>query len=83
MNVVNNFGSVQSSIGQILAESPEQFWVNAKKDGDSSSLYKYEGESPYTYHLPPGPENQQGDCLTYSSVNGELITRVRQAYLFY
>ena len=83
MNVVNNFGSVQSSIGQVLAQSSEQFWVAARKDGDSGSLYKYEGEAPYTFHLPPGTENQQGDCLTYSSVNGELITKVRQAYYLF
>ena len=78
MNVVNNFGSVQSSIGQSL-DSTEQFWVNAEKDDGSQSLYRYEGESPYIYHLPPGTENQQGNCLTYTSLNGELTTRVRKA----
>ena len=77
MDVVNNFGTVQSKIGEMLNESTEKFWVNAQKEAQGSrSLYKYEGESPHTYHLP-GTGNDQGDCLTYSSdVNGELITMV-------
>ena len=85
MNVVNNFGSVQSNIGQLLSPSTEKFWVNAQKDPQgSSSLYRYEGESPYTYHLPPGTENHQGDCLTYSSdANGELISMVREEKYYF
>ena len=78
MNVVNNFGSVQSSLGQLLDGSTEQFWVDAEKDDDSQFLYRYQGEEPHIFHLPPGTENQQGDCLTYSSVDGGLITRVRE-----
>ena len=80
MAVVDNSGTVQSNIGQLLRESTEKFWVNAQKEAQgSSSLYKYEGESPHTYHLP-GTGNQQGDCLTYSAnVNGELITMVSNA----
>ena len=75
--VANNFGSVQSKIGQLLSGSTEKFWVNAQKVQGSTSLYKYEGESPFTYHLPPTAENRQGDCLTYSSdVDGELISMV-------
>ena len=79
MNVVNNFGTVQSNIGQLLNASTEKFWVDAQKVGQASkSLYRYEGESPHTYHLPQGTENQQGDCLTYSSDgNGELISMVK------
>ena len=77
MNVVNNFGSVQSSVGQSLDGSTEEFWVSAEKDEGSQSMYKYEGEAPHIYHLPPGTENQQGNCLTYTSVNGELIARVK------
>ena len=75
--MVNNFGTTQSSIGQLLQIHPgEQFWVNAKKE--AGSQYRYEGEEPHIYHLPPGAENQQGDCLTYGSLNGGLITKVRQ-----
>ena len=75
--MVNNFGTVQSNIGQMLKGSTGKFWVNAQKEAQgSTSLYKYEGESPHTYHLP-GTGNHQGDCLTYSAdVNGELITMV-------
>ena len=77
MDVVDNSGTVQSKIGELLNASTEKFWVNAQKEAQgSTSLYKYEGESPHTYHLP-GTGNHQGDCLTYSSdVNGELITMV-------
>ena len=75
MSVVTDFGTVQSSIGQLLMGSREKFWVNAEKVGQASaSLYRYEGESPYTYHLT---ENHLGDCLTYSAdTNGELISMV-------
>ena len=81
MNVVNNFGTVQSNIGQLLNASTEKLWVNAQKvAGGSTSLYRYEGVAPYTYHLPPGTENHQGDCLTYSSdANGGLISMVSKA----
>ena len=64
MAVVNNFGTVQSTIGQLLNSSTEQFWVNAEKVTEGSgSLYRYDGEAPFTYHLP---DTDQGDCLTYS-----------------
>ena len=76
MNVVNNFGSVQSSVGQSLSGSAEEFWVAAAKDG-GSEMYRYEGEPPYIFHYPPGPTNRQGDCLTFSSDDGALVTRVR------
>ena len=75
MDVATDFGTVQSKIGQLLEASTEQLWVAAQRDSQGSkSLYKYEGESPHTYH---DTGNHQGDCLTYSSdVNGELITIV-------
>ena len=41
-NVVNNFGSVQSSVGQTLASSAEEFWVAGRKDA-GSEMYRYEG----------------------------------------
>ena len=77
MGLVTDFGTVQSNIGQLLNASTERLWVNAQKDPQgSNSFYKYEGEAPHTYHVP-GPNFQQGDCLTYSSnANGELITMV-------
>ena len=80
--VANNFGTVQSTLGQLLSTSTEKFWVNAQKVPQGSpSLYKYEGESPHTYHFPPGTENRLGDCLTFSSDvdAGELITMVSRA----
>ena len=77
-NVVNDFGTVQGAIGQLLG-STEKFWVDAQKDSQASqSLYKYGGYAPIkTFHLPSGTENHQGDCLTYSSANDELVTMVR------
>ena len=76
MNVVNNFGSVQSSLAQVLDGSTEQFWVNAEKDESSQSLYRYEGEAPHTYHLPPGSENQQAELSTSMS---RIVPRVAGA----
>ena len=76
MGLVTDFGTVQSNIGQLLNASTELLWVNAQKDSQASNSYKYEGEAPHTFHVP-GPNNQEGDCLTYSSdVNGQLITMV-------
>ena len=77
IDVATDFGTVQSNIGQLLDASTEQLWVNAQRDSQgSNSVYKYEGESSPTYHVPRS-ENHQGDCLTYSSdANGELITMV-------
>ena len=74
-NVVTNFGTVQSKIGELLSASTEKLWVNAQKvEQTSGSLYRYEGESPFTYH---STIDHQGDCLTYSSdSNGELISIV-------
>ena len=79
MDVVTDFGTVQSNVGQLLNASTEQLWVNAEKDPQGSkSLYKYEGETPHIYHQTG---KHQGDCLTYSSnVNGELITIVSIQY---
>ena len=76
MGLVTDFGTVQSNIGQLLNASTELLWVNAQKDSQASNSYKYEGEAPHTYHVP-GPNFQQGDCLTYSSdANGDLVTMV-------
>ena len=75
ISVVTNFGTVQSKIGELLSASTEKLWVNAQRVGQTSaSLYRYEGESPFTYH---STTNHEGDCLTYSSdSNGELISIV-------
>ena len=85
INVVSNVGTVQSKIGELLNASTEKFWVDAQKAAENvsqGSLYSYEGESPYTFHLPP-TGNRQGNCLTYSSDdNGVLITMVSQKFGF-
>ena len=71
--VTNNYGTVQNAIGQLLEGSSEKFWVNSQREsGASPSLYKYDGESPFTYHVTS--DNSQGSCLTYSSDQGNLYT---------
>jgi len=71
--VTNNYGTVQNAMGQLLEGSSEKFWVNSQREsGDSQSLYKYDGESPFTYHVTS--DNSQGSCLTYSSDLGNLYT---------
>ena len=71
--VTNNYGTVQNAMGQLLEGSSEKFWVNSQREsGASQSLYKYDGESPFTYHVTS--DNSQGSCLTYSSDQGNLYT---------
>ena len=78
IDVVSDHGTVQNVFGQLLAESSEQFWVNARSIS-SPALYKYQGDSERpTFHMTL---DHNGDCLTYSSDSGNLNTAVRKGIL--
>ena len=73
LDLINDYdGTTQDTIAN-LTRSTKKFWVNAIKDSSNLltepfqnySLYKYEGDSPYIYHMTS--DNQEGDCLTYAA----------------
>ena len=68
-------GRIQNIIGQILPDTGQAYFVDAVRRGPEEFLYEYGRTGPEdesVQHLTL--RNSGGDCLTYSSDGGSLVT---------
>ena len=72
---MRDVGRIQNILGQILSDTGQKYFVDAVRRGPRDFLYEYGGTDPEeepVHHLTL--DNTAGDCLTYSSQGGALIT---------
>ena len=76
--VIKGDGRIQKSLGKILQSLGESVYVDARRDVSSpSSLFEYSSSSSEDDNLPVHhfSEDPSGDCLTFVSEAGSLVTR--------
>ena len=76
--VVSDQGTLQKLLGRLLEGERAGFFVNARRnDSAGRNLYQYsaEGEEEPPLELSHLASSQEGECLTFTSWQGRLVSR--------
>ena len=73
--VIKGDGKIQEKLGELLQSLGQSVYVDARRQDDSTSLFEYSSTSSQDLPVHHYSAETSGDCLTFDSSDGSLVTR--------